>query len=92
MFSYVVQVTIHHLWICGEKNDFTHHRPIHTSTREEAGRDKIFDLVRWIRVRRLRKLGHSLRIHPDRMIHKVVRYLLSPGDILSHDHGKNCVQ
>lgn len=34
--------------------------------REEVDRDKTFDLVRWIRVRRLRWLGHILRMHPDR--------------------------
>ena len=40
--------------------------------REEATDGKTFDLVAWIRARRLQWLGHILRLGPERMIRQAV--------------------
>ena len=38
------------------------------TVREEASSGKTFDLVKWIRARKLQWLGHILRMGPDRML------------------------
>ena len=38
----------------------------------EAAREKTFDIVLWIRARRLQWLGHILRLGPERMIKQAV--------------------
>ena len=42
------------------------------SIRDEASADKTFDLVKWIRTRKLQWLGHILRMGPERKIKQAI--------------------
>ena len=57
------------------------------SVREEASsRTRSFDLVNWIRVRRLKFLGRVLRMEKTRPMHRLVKYKYAnrlEGDLLS---------
>jgi hypothetical protein len=57
------------------------------SVREEASsRTRSFDLVNWIRVRRLKFLGRVLRMEKTRPVHRLVKYKYAnrlEGDFLS---------
>ena len=53
--------------------------------REEATEGKTFDLVRWIRARKLQWLGHILRMGTDRMVKRAIFVMFKasqPGDML----------
>ena len=53
--------------------------------REESTEGKLFDLVKWIRARRLQWLGHILRMPPERKIKQAIFIMFKapqPGDIL----------
>ena len=56
-----------------------------TVRREEVSEDKTFDLIRWIRVRKLQWLGHILRMDKERKL-KQATYIMfkarRPGDLL----------
>ena len=55
------------------------------SNREEAAEGKTFDLVKWIRARRLQWLGHTLRMTEERKVKQVILIMFKnpqPGDIL----------
>ena len=56
------------------------------SIREETSRaTRTVDIVRIIRTRRMRWLGHILRMDPQRLVHKAVQYMSanrSEGDLL----------
>ena len=56
------------------------------SQREEASAEtKTFDLVRWIRARRLQWVGHILRMRDDRLVKDAVRLMYNStqeGDLL----------
>ena len=61
-------------------------RITHKTPREEVSRrTRTFDVVGWVRARRLQWAGHILRMHHSRMVHRAVQYLHSHskvGDIL----------
>ena len=53
--------------------------------REEASDDKTFDLLRWIRARKLQWLGHILRMGIERSLKRAVYIMFKarqPGDLL----------
>ena len=53
--------------------------------REESTEGKLFDLVKWIRARRLQWIGHILRMPPERKIKQTIFVMFKtpqPGDIL----------
>ena len=53
--------------------------------RDEAAEDKTFDIVKWIRARKLQWLGHILRMTQERKIKQAVFVMFKrplPGDIL----------
>ena len=55
------------------------------TNREEAAEEKTFDLVKWIRARRLQWLGHILRMTQERKVKQAVFIMFKnpqPGDIL----------
>ena len=55
------------------------------TVREEATNGKTFDLVKWIRARKLQWLGHILRLGPERMIKQAIYEMYKapqPGDML----------
>ena len=56
-----------------------------TPHEEASRRTRTFDVVRWIRSRRLQWVGHILRMCPSRMVHKAAKYIhehKSEGDLL----------
>ena len=56
--------------------------------REEATRgSRSFDLVRWIRCRRVQWLGHILRMNEDRMLFKGVSVGVYLHIYILYDHG-----
>ena len=55
------------------------------TVREEASDGKLFDLVKWIRARRLQWLGHILRMTKERKIKQAIFMMFKtpqPGDML----------
>ena len=55
------------------------------TVREEASENKTFDLVRWIRARKLQWLGHILRMEPHRKLKQAAFIMFKarrPGDLL----------
>ena len=55
------------------------------TAREEASAGKTFDLVQWIRARKLQWLGHILRMDKDRKLKQTVYIMFKsqrPGDLL----------
>ena len=55
------------------------------TNREEAAEGKTFDLVKWIRARRLQWLGHILRMPQERKVKQAAFIMFKnpqPGDIL----------
>lgn len=55
------------------------------TAREEASDGKLFDLVKWIRARRLQWLGHILRMTKERKIKQTIFMMFKtpqPGDML----------
>ena len=61
------------------------------SIHEEASPStRTFDVVRWIRARRLQWVGHILRMDPSRLVHKAARHIFdnrSEGDLLMDTPG-----
>ena len=56
-----------------------------TPHEEASAETRTFDVLRWIRARRLQWVGHILRMNPDRMVHKALRHISenrSEGDLL----------
>ena len=61
-------------------------RITHRTPHEEASaKTQTFDIVRWIRARRLQWVGHILRMDPARMVHQALRHIAEnreEGDLL----------
>ena len=52
---------------------------------ESSKRTRTFDVIVWIRARRLQWAGHILRMHPNRLVHKAAHYIYNnrkEGDLL----------
>ena len=47
----------------------------HTDHEEASSKSRTFDVVAAIRVRKLKWLGHILRMSPDRLVHKATQHL-----------------
>ena len=56
-----------------------------TPHEEASAKTRSFDVVRWIRARRLQWVGHILRMDPNRLVYKAVKFMSanrSEGDLL----------
>lgn len=69
----------------GANSRMLHHITGKSIHDEASATTRTFDLVRWIRARRLQWVGHILRMEPDHMVYNALKHLhgsRSQGDIL----------